>query len=127
MAGGGPLVEVRIAHQPGFDRVVFDFGRGPLPPYTIEQATSFVAPSGQTVPVQGNAHLGVRFNGAGGMGSYQGPRSFRPATPLVREVRIVEDFEGVLAWGIGLERLACPEVRVLGGPVRLLVDFPTPP
>lgn len=124
---GSSLIEVRIAHQPGFDRVVFDFGRGPLPQYTIEQAASFVAPSGQTVPVQGSAHVGVRFNGAGAMGSYRGPTSFRPGTPLVREVKVVEDFEGVLAWGVGLERLACPQVRVLSGPARLVVDFPTPP
>lgn len=125
--GGGPLAAVRIAHQPGFDRVVFDFGPGPLPQYTIEQATSFVGPSGQTVPVQGNAHVGVRFNGAGTMGSYPGPRSFQPATPLVREMKVVEDFEGVLVWGIGLERLVCPQLRILGGPVRLVLDFPTPP
>lgn len=124
---GSSLVEIRIAHQPGFDRVVFDFGPGPLPQYTVEQAASFVAPSGQTVPVQGNAHVGVRFNGAGAMGSYRGPTSFRPGTPLVREVKLVEDFEGVLAWGVGLERLACPLLRVLSGPVRLVVDFPTPP
>ena len=77
---GSSLVEVRIAHQPGFDRIVFDFGPGPHPPYTVEQSASFVAPNGQTVPVQGNAHLGVRFNGAGQMGAYRGPTSFRQAT-----------------------------------------------
>lgn len=126
-ARGSSLVEVRIAHQPGFDRIVFDFGPGPLPQYTVEQTASFVAPSGQTVPVQGNAHLGVRFNGAGQMGAYRGPTSFRPGTPLVREVKLVEDFEGVVAWGIGLERLACPRVLVLTGPARLVVDLASPP
>ncbi len=124
---GSSLVEVRIAHQPGFDRIVFDFGPGPLPQYTVEQSASFVAPSGQTVPVQGNAHLGVRFNGAGQMGAYRGPTSFRPATPLIREVKLVEDFEGVVAWGVGLERLACPRVLALAGPARLVVDLPSPP
>ena len=124
---GSSLVEVRIAHQPGFDRIVFDFGPGPLPQYTVEQSASFVAPSGQTVPVQGNAHLSVRFNGAGQMGAYRGPTSFRPATPLIREVKLVEDFEGVVAWGIGLERLACPRVLALTGPARLVVDLPSPP
>jgi hypothetical protein len=126
-------MEVRVAHQPGFDRVVFDFGTAPggtgagLPAWVVEQATSFVAPSGQSVPVAGNAFLGVRFQGAGQMGSYQGPMSLRPDIPLVREVKLVEDFEGVLAWGLGLDRLVCPRVSELSAPDRLVVDLPTPP
>ncbi len=121
---GGALAEVRIGSQPGFGRVVFDFAGGALPQYTIEPATSFVAPSGQTVPVQGNTHIGIRFNGAGGMGTYRGPTSFRPASTLIKEVKLVEDFEGVLVWGVGLERVSCPRTLVLGSPTRLVLDFP---
>lgn len=51
--------------------------------------------------------------------------SFRPETPLIREVKLVEDSEGVVAWGVGLERLACPRVLALTGPVRLVVDLAT--
>lgn len=123
-AGGGALAEVRLGSQSGFERVVFDFAAGALPQYTIEQAVSFVAPSGQTVPVQGNTHVSVRFNGAGGMGSYRGPTSFRPASALIREVKLVEDFEGVLIWGVGLERVSCPRILVLTSPTRLVLDFP---
>lgn len=122
--GGGALAEVRIGTQPAAERIVFDFGSGALPQYTVEQATSFVAPSGQTVAVQGNAHVGIRFNGAGGMGTYRGPTSFRPGLPLIREVKLVEDFEGVLVWGVGLERSSCPRILVLASPTRLVVDFP---
>ena len=121
---GGALAEVRLGSQSGFERVVFDFSAGALPQYTIEQAVSFVAPSGQTVPVQGNTHISVRFNGAGGMGSYRGPTSFRPVSPLIREVKLVEDFEGVLVWGVGLERVSCPRILVLASPTRLVLDFP---
>lgn len=123
-AGGGTLAEVRIGSLSGFERVVFDFAAGTLPQYTVEQAASFVAPSGQTVPVQGNTHVAIRFNGAGGMGSYRGPTSFRPASTLLREVKLVEDFEGVLVWGVGLERVSCPRILVLSSPTRLVVDFP---
>lgn len=123
-AGGGALAEVRIGSQSGFERVVFDFAAGALPQYTIEQAVSFIAPSGQTVPVQGNTHVAVRFTGAGGMGSYRGPTSFRPASALIREVKLVEDFEGVLIWGVGLERVSCPRILVLASPTRLVLDFP---
>lgn len=122
--GGGALAEVRIGTQPAAERIVFDFGAGALPQYTVEQATSFVAPSGQTVAVQGNAHVGIRFNGAGGMGTYRGSTSFRPGLPLIREVKLVEDFEGVLVWGVGLERSSCPRILVLASPTRLVVDFP---
>lgn len=122
--GGGALAEVRIGSQAGFERVVFDFAAGALPRYTVEQAASFVAPSGQTVPVQGNTHVAIRFNGAGGMGSYRGPTAFRPASTLIREVKLVEDFEGVLVWGVGLERVSCPRILVLSSPTRLVVDFP---
>lgn len=123
-AGGGALAEVRLGSQSGFERVVFDFAAGALPRYTIEQAASFIAPSGQTVSVQGNTHIAVRFNGAGGMGSYRGPTSFRPTSALIREVKLVEDFEGVLVWGVGLERVSCPRILVLSSPTRLVLDFP---
>jgi len=123
-AGGGALAEVRLGSQSGFERVVFDFAAGALPQYTIEQAVSFIAPSGQTVPVQGKTHISVRFNGAGGMGTYRGPTSFRPASALIREVKLVEDFEGVLVWGVGLERVSCPRILVLSSPTRLVLDFP---
>lgn len=122
-AGGSALGEVRFGTQPGLERIVFDFGAGALPHYAVEQATSFVAPSGQSVPVQGNAHVGIRLNGAGGMGTYRGPTSFRPGLPLIREVKLVEDFEGVLVWGVGLERAVCPRILVLSSPTRLVVDF----
>ena len=131
--GQRTLSAVRIAHQPGFDRIVFDFGtfgageEHGVPPFTIEQAASFLAPSGQSVPVQGNARLAVRFRNIGPMGGYQGPTDLRPDTPLVREVRLVEDFEGTMIWGVGLQTLQCPRIQELSGPDRLVVDLPAAP
>jgi len=42
-------------------------------------------------------------------------------------VKLIDDFERVMSWGLGLERLACAKVSQLAGPVRLVVDLPTPP
>jgi len=42
-------------------------------------------------------------------------------------VRIVEDFEAVNRWAIGLDHLVCPSVLTLSNPVRVVLDFPTPP
>jgi hypothetical protein len=131
-------VAVRVAHQPGFDRLVFEFGQstapGPfgMPAYTLETATSLSGPSGQAVAITGNAIFGARFQGAStqnpiGGASYTGSTDIKPTTPLVKNVKLVEDFERVLVWGIGLDRLACPNILVLSGPFRLVLDFPTPP
>jgi hypothetical protein len=46
---------------------------------------------------------------------------------LIKEVRLVEDFERVMLWGVGLQRLVCPTLLALSSPVRLVLDFPTPP
>lgn len=132
------LVAVRVAHQPGFDRLVFEFGQstapGPfgMPAYTVETATSLSGPSGQPVTITGNALFGLRFQNAStqnpnGTASYTGSTDLKPTTPLIKEVKIVEDFERVLRWGVGLEHLACPKVSELAGPFRVVLDFPTPP
>jgi cytoskeletal protein RodZ len=141
--GGGAtnqaqLTAVRVAHQPGFDRLVFEFGQstapGPfgMPAYTVETATSLSGPSGQPVTITGNALFGVRFQNAStqnpnGTPSYTGSTDLKPTTPLIKGVKIVEDFERVLLWGVGLDHLACPKVSELAGPIRVVLDFPTPP
>lgn len=132
------LTAIRIAHNPGFDRVVFEFGPSTapgvygMPEYRVAVATTLSGPSGQPVPVEGNALFGVRFRNAStvdpnGTRTYTGANSLKPTTPLVKEVRLVEDFERVLVWGVGLQRLQCPTILNLSGPVRLVLDFPTPP
>ena len=132
------LVAVRGAHQPGFDRLVFEFGQstapGPfgMPAYTVETATSLSGPSGQPVTIVGNALFGTRFQNAStqnpnGTPSYTGSNDLKPTMPLIKEVKIVEDFERVLLWGVGLDHLACPKVTELAGPFRVVLDFPTPP
>jgi hypothetical protein len=132
------LVAVRVAHQPGFDRLVFEFGQstapGPfgMPAYSVEATNSLSGPSGQPVTIAGSALFGARFQNAStqnpnGTPSYTGSTDIKPTTPLIKEVRLVEDFERVLLWGVGLEHLACPTKLELTGPFRLVLDFATPP
>jgi len=134
------LTAIRIAHNGGFDRLVFEFGPSTapgvygMPPYRIAVATSLSGPSGQPVPIDGSALFGVRFQNAStvdpstGAKTYTGATSLKPTTtPLIKEVRLVEDFERVMTWGVGLARLQCPTLLTLGSPVRLVLDFPTPP
>ena len=131
---------LRVAHQPGFDRLVLEFGpssapgRYTLPPYTIDVVTHFTATNGFRVPIDGNAFLSIRFGfgTASTVDPQTGKQTFtqtdvKPGLPLLREVKLVDDFERTMTWGLGLERLACAKVLELTGPVRLVVDLPTPP
>jgi hypothetical protein len=136
LTGGSPiassvLTTIRAAHNPGFDRLVFEWSGAAVPQYEIKVASTFIAPSGQAVRVDGNAFFSVRMNGQAhtdaGARSYAQGDPFRPGLPLIREIKLVEDFEGVVIFGVGLERLACPTVLTLLSPTRIVVDFPTPP
>src|SRR5438094_2864272 len=143
VTGGGSsnqaqLAAVRVAHQAGFDRLGFAFGPstapGPfgMPAYIVEAASSLSGPSGQPVAIGGNALFGARFQNAStqnpnGTPSYTGSNDIKPTTPLIKEVKLVEDFERVLLWGVGLDHLSCPKVSELAGPFRVVLDFPTPP
>jgi hypothetical protein len=136
LTGGSPLgasrvVAIRAAHNPGFDRLVFEFSGPSVPEYRIELASSFTAPSGQAVRVDGNAFFAVRLGGQAhddtGQKSYPQPDPFRVGLAVVREVKLVEDFEGVVRFGVGMERVVCPTVLTVLGPSRVVIDFPTPP
>jgi len=119
--------------------VVFEFGPSSapgvygMPLYDIAVVTQFIGGgSGRPVPVDGNAFLQVRFRNASTVDPATGTQTFtqtdiRPGLPLVRDVKLIDDFERVMTWGIGLERLVCAKVTELPGPVRLVVDLPTPP
>ena len=134
------LTALRVAHNPGFDRLVFEFsptdqgtGGYGVPAFAIEPASSFIATSGQPIRVTGNAFFNVRFafgtanahtkDGKPTLASYD----LLPSTPLIREVKVYEDFEATVQTAVGLDRLVCPKVLTLGSPVRVVVDFPTPP
>jgi hypothetical protein len=136
LTGGSPLgasrlVAMRAAHNPGFDRLVFEFSGPSVPEYRIELASTFIAPSGQAVRVDGNAFFAVRLGGQAhndaGQKSYPQADPFRVGLSVVREVKLVEDFEGVVRFGVGMERVVCPTVLTLLGPSRVVVDFPSQP
>lgn len=125
------VTQLRASHQPGFDRLVFEFSGAGVPSHEIRVAQTFTAPSGQVVRVDGNAFISVRLGAQAhtdaGQRSYPQPDPYRPGLPAVREVKLVEDFEATVVFGVGLERLVCPSVLTLLGPPRLVLDFPTPP
>ncbi len=131
------ITAIRTAHQPGLDRIVFEFGPssvGPygLPTWSLEVTNAFIGTSGKQVPVDGNAFYGVVFHNASTVDPATGKQTFtqtdiRPGLPLVRQIKLIDDFERVMSWGVGLERLSCATATELASPARLVVDLPTPP
>jgi hypothetical protein len=136
-ADSGPamqLTDVRVAHQPGFDRIVFEFapqagGTAHIPAYTVSRQASaqFVKdPSGQPLTMRGSSGLRIVFHGATGATSYTKSRDLTPNLPVVQELAQLGDFEAVLSWGAGLSRASCLRPLELASPTRLVIDVQTP-
>jgi len=125
------LVAVRIARQPGFDRLVFEF-EGALPGYSVAYTgRPIMGTSGKEISVEGGAVLQVRMAHASGVDltgatlrqTYAGPDRIRPAgTAGVAEAVRVEDFEAVLTWVVGVRSQTPFRVTPLTSPSRLVVD-----
>ncbi|MDQ6709536.1 MAG: hypothetical protein M3Z11_03160 [Candidatus Dormibacteraeota bacterium] len=125
----GQLTDIRIAHQPGYDRIVFQFAAGPVPTYTLTRQASahFVKDaSGQPVTLQGSAGLKLVFHGGKAYPTYTKSTDIKPGLPVVQEAAQLGDFESVLSWGIGLSQPACMRASELSGPTRLVIDVQTP-
>jgi hypothetical protein len=96
-----------------FDRVTFGFRpEGPSPMgFTVNYGDPpFAGSSGIPVAVRGSAFLVVRMSPAvehddNGAPTLAGPTDIVAPTPAIREMRQIEDFEGVVVWVIGLDRV----------------------
>ena len=140
-SASGNLTALRVAHQPGFDRVTFEFAGTGIPQYTItrQAGTRFYQDaSGMPVDVRGNNGMKVVFHGASeldtsGTATYTGSNDIilGPAAGsanAIAEVRQVGDFERVLSWAVGLSaRPACSRVVELSSPSRLVIDVQPQP
>ena len=99
------LTAVRAAHQPNFDRVVFEFD-GTAPGFRVAYGKRPVTEdaSGKEVTVQGKYVLEVRMENASGYhlsgddshSTYNGPKRIRPSDTLV-----VEELVWLLWWWKG--------------------------
>ena len=139
-AGGlATLTEIRTAPraQEPYERVVFQFGAGPLPRYEIAYAEppAQQCGSGADVPVAGSAMLRVRLRGTqahvqsgGAMRPTLVDRDRRPDQPLLKQLTLVCDFEGEVDVVLGVAARLPYRVLELDMPTRLVIDLlqPTP-
>jgi hypothetical protein len=123
------LVAIRTGSHDGYDRVVLEF-RNDLPSWRVGYVDEVSSESGATVPLAGSASLFVQVDPAWAHdqntspyeATYSGPRSLTPGYPTLRQVRWVDEFEGHLTFGIGLQRQVGFQVLELRGPSRLVID-----
>ena len=127
------LTGIRVSHQVGFDRVVFDF-RGRAPGYRVGYVSRPILEdaSGREVQVAGSPVLRVHLEhasdgDASGRSTYAGANDLRPdSTTNVVELVRAGGFEAVLTWVMGLKQQAPFRVQTLAGPPRLVVDVAAP-
>lgn len=126
------LDEIRAAHHPGLDRVVFDF-KGGLPSSVRVRYVDRLLADGSGLPVRiaGRAVLKVRFgfakaHDAGGQ-TVAARKAF--ALPNVMTAVRAGDYEAVTTYGLGLAKRTRFEVFTLRNPSRVVIDvraaFPT--
>lgn len=129
----GTLVDIRAAHYPGYDRIVFQF-EGPMPDIARARWASDLRldPSGKRANVQGSAFIRVVFRGAV---AHQPEPPFEPTfgparraydLPNLAHVVLLGDDEGVVSIGIGLmKRTSIVRTFELRKPNRFVVHVAT--
>lgn len=127
--GSVVLRAVRLASHPGFDRVVFEFEGGQVPGYKIEYVDRPVRQcgSGDVVKVAGDGWLSVRLTPAQAHTEAGKPtitaRNRRAGLPVLKEMKIICDFEADVEWILGMASPNRYRVLELGSPARLVVDI----
>lgn len=117
---------VRAGAHPGYDRFVIEFS-GPVPAYTVTPQADprfTLTPKGGTVTLEGTNGVLITVHHINWT-AYTGPTSLRPAFTYLRESQLIQNFEGVQQWGLGIAGVVAVRVFTLSSPARLVVDVTT--
>lgn len=126
------LRDVRVRQtEEGFTRVVFDFEDGDIPWWSAGYAAGpFTSISDEPIPIDGAAFLrvvlssvGYDLSGAEVRITYSGPERIAADTNSIVEVVLVDDFEGVSTWVIGVDGMKPFLVGTLTDPPRVYIDI----
>jgi hypothetical protein len=119
------LVSVSTAERDGYDRVVFTFD-GSLPGYRVRYVPRVAGQDGRRLPLRGQAFLEVSFEPARARNPDGRPTvstgTMSPGSPVLRQVRFAGDFEGRVAFGLGLAGRGGFRVAELRDPARVAID-----
>jgi hypothetical protein len=119
---------IRTGTHAGYDRITIEFQNGQptsieLHPQSSSRFTN--SPRGDNVTLAGSAGLLLTIQGADEYTAYSGGTDFKTDYPVMLEARQVQDFEGVVQWGLGLSKSACYRAFFLANPTRLVIDIQT--
>jgi hypothetical protein len=126
----GPVVlsDVRVGVNQGFDRVVLEFLGSAAPGYRVEYVDRPVRQcgSGDATSIAGDAALSITLRGTQahderGQVTVQ-QRERRLQMPVLKEVEMVCDFEGVVQVVLGVARPNRYRITELQNPTRIIVD-----
>jgi hypothetical protein len=120
------VTAVRVGGHPGYDRFVIEFS-GAVPSYTVTLQSNSrftLDPKGGTVTLEGTNGVLITVQHINWT-AYAGPTSLRPEFTYLREARLIQNFEGVQQWGLGIAGTAAVRVFTLTSPARLVVDITT--
>ncbi len=122
------LRAVRTGKHESFDRVVFEFEGNAIPGYHIEYVDKPVRDCGQgaVVPISGDGFLLIRLQPANahteaGVATVQN-RQQNPNLPILKELKLICDFEADVQWILGVSSPNRYRVLELTNPARLVVD-----
>jgi hypothetical protein len=116
---------LRTGTHNSYDRVTVEFTNGM--PQDVQVGapggTSFTAsPSGMTITVKGQHGILVTIHGSDLHTSYSGSIDIVTGYATLAEVRRVQDYEGVVQLGLGVNGAGCYRVFWLTIPNRLVID-----
>lgn len=116
---------VRTGAHGSYDRVTIEFSNGVPGDVQISApgSTTFTAsPSGQQLTVKGSHGILVTIHGADLHTAYSGSIDIVTGDATLAEVRRVEDFEGVVQLGLGVNGTGCYRAVWMSNPDRLVID-----
>jgi hypothetical protein len=128
--------DIRTGAQTCSERVVIELQTSEIPTsagfpgYFVRYATGPIteSPSDLPVTIEGSEVLLVSlgswmtFEDTG----YTGPSQVFPSNVShIKELRLIENFEGMTTWAIGLDAKRSFEVNVLNDPSRLVIEIQT--
>jgi len=118
--------DLRSGTHAGYDRLTIDFSNGG-PSGAVElkpqSGTTFTqSPSGMSVTTKGRSGILVVIHGADLHSAYNGSVDIVTGYATLVEVKRVEDFEGVVQLGLGINGTGCYRAFWLSNPDRLVID-----
>jgi hypothetical protein len=121
---------VRTGAHAGYDRLTITFANAQPDlgaEFNVQGGTTTftLSPSGMQATLKGQNGILITIRGADLHTQYTGSIDIVTGYPTLAEVRRVQDFEGVVQLGLGINGPACYHAMWLTSPDRLVIDVQT--